>query len=632
MKTWFTIVLALSSIVLAEVFYFKEFRNQYSIGEIDENFVRGGTLGRILRESDLIEISDNSYSLATNDMCAKDGEIQGFGSHKLFRLRLFLDADLRSKIKVVVRTQRPNKPAKSTPHEVFVSPGDVQYSIEFEADAREALEIEISLLTGDGFNLVGLAVDGRFGKTFDLLANGVTTIGEFVDNASNRLNSKVQDLAVSEGSSVTYILKQGLPGRLYSGNFPGKRLQGFCRYRPKRYKSDKNVFKKAPSILQQLSLPKLDIIFDEGFIAGSGGVKQDIDKKGKAWEIPAMLIIEKHQSMIKHRVGLRYHGGEPARITGNVGYRVHARNRFGKGGFKSNLVFESPSGPDLSTLVLKHTDQIYFDTVEDYIPYSHDLALTLGKNIGALVPRHHLVELSLNGKYEGMYLAMDHFSEKTFRKWMGKNEFLAHVYKRQNSSKQMYNAFKTAYLILAETGEKALHELKKHYDINNVINSILLTVFVGDDDYCQGVDLTTNDGDEIQVTTFNWDLDHAFLTYRNEKFFIDPTMPAMRLLKQVKLPYCPRQWAFGWTYSQSKEFRNKVAARFKALMENELHPKNTIPIIDKYRAIDEIYFSNKHQQAIDDLAVFMQKRPEIVMHRLLELNREISESPPIVWH
>ena len=243
-------------------------------------------------------------------------------------------------------------------------------------------------------------------------------------------------------------------------------------------------------------------------------------------------------------------------------------------------------------------------------------------------PAHQLVDLNINDKSYGLYLAMEHLSERSVKHWLGKEDIRLFTYKKYNDEHQNFSLLLPLAEIMRIEGEPAFDIFLESYDLNNVLNSIMLSAYIADDDYCQGIELTEKTGvdEKRYITSINWDLDHAFLLFENGQF----SMPAKReglgeafdVIKQNK-PHghslCPRKWVFSHIYTQSKRFRDEVRQRLEAVLENELSSEKLIAMIEKYRTIDGIYYEGANNEVIDEMIMFARQRPQVLRQAIDDL-------------
>jgi len=285
-------------------------------------------------------------------------------------------------------------------------------------------------------------------------------------------------------------------------------------------------------------------------------------------------------------------------------------------------------------VVLKYTYQAYDLNKTIYNPYNHAFALDIGQMVGALVPMHQLVDLNINQKEYGLYLAMEHLSERTVKHWLGHDDFIMMSYKKYNSNSQQYAIMRPISYALDATGDEAFEYLKQVYDINNVLNSVMLSAYIADDDYCQGIDVSQEiqDSELRRITIINWDLDHALLSYNKGEFSMpserDGLGEAFDILKQNK-PHgsslCHRKWVFSHVYTQSPEFRIQVRQRLEELLDNELKPENVIDRINYYRQIDQEYYDYSNKQVLDEMERFAKERPAILRKEIDELEEWVKD-------
>jgi len=606
----------LALFLMLDKVYFGDVRESYKGGTITEAFIRNGSLGRLLRKGNFLSIDPETASFATNDMCATDEELRGFDYHNAFRMRLKLISSKPAELamSLIVRTAD----GKETHHQkrFLVDPGQYYYALTFKADISDMIELEFRTAKKGRILLCDIVVDGRFGRNLPLLVNGRLQKGSFdkpgVTAASLHDPEMIGVVLEDQSSPLMFHVSQREAAKLYSGLFPGKKNQGYCKYSAN---IQSNTGKESVGAV----VPTIRIWVDEEDFTGETGILSNKERKGKAWEVPAELEYGEGSKRLRQAVGLRFHGGGIGRTKYTESFRVYARQRYGNSELKPELLFGRYREKALRTVVLKYTYQAYYEQRQDFNPFNHAFALDIADAIGALVPSHGLVDLHVNNEHKGLYLAMEHLSDKTVRNWLGHDDFKTYVYRKDNppENDHLYS------LLLAQVrlrkGKDAYESFKLIFNEQNVINSILLSIFIADDDFCQGIEvMNTRKGTASQeITTVNWDLDHAFLTYNNGVFTVDPERSTMFLLNMpTGHDYCHKRYMYAWLYDQSPVFRRNLRLRMEELAAHELSPDYLSRLLDPYREINEHYFEGKHENAISDLEKFIQKRTQIVLNHL----------------
>ena len=407
---------------------------------------------------------------------------------------------------------------------------------------------------------------------------------------------------------------------MYSGVFPGKKNQGFCRY---------EAFYPAPvEPVKQAVVPTVNLSVSDQYLYGETGIVDNKQGKGRAWEVPAEYSVQNKGYVQQLPVGLRFHGGTPGRKKNIESFRINARDVYGKSEIDSQSLFGKPRQKGLKGIVFKYTYQAYDLKKTDYNPYNHALALDIGDAVGALVPAHQLVDLNINDQSYGLYLAMEHLSKRSINHWMGRDDLTLYTYKKFNNEHQTFALLYPIGLILKATGEASLDLLLKSYDLDNVLNSVILSAYIADDDYSQGIEVIERpqDSELHLITSINWDLDHAFLSYKGGEY----SMPARRkgtgeafdILKQNKAhsdSLCPRKWVLSHVYTESEKFRQLVRDRLELLLEGELSPKRVIKMIAKYRTIDQVYYDGQNQKVLEDMEIYAKERPVVLRQAIDDL-------------
>jgi len=618
------IVALLGLLLLFDTFYFKSLRDQANGGSVSEAFLRKGTLGKLLKEHGYLGVSEDSASFAVKGMCADDEELRGFDYHNTARMRFKIHATSAAKVHFKYEVPDADK-FKNRRYEAVIDviPRQYHYGINVYVEKGKAIKLAVTHFSEQPILLSDIIIDGRFGREQTLVENGQAKEGLFVEAVSVQqaeYDEHVSGVVVSKQTpTIYYELPNGVSEQLFSGLFPGKKNQGFCRYSARSLVvgSGKRVNELVPSV--HLSVKEEDLYGEKGILANK-------QLKGREWEVPANLIVNNGRQTLNQGVGLRSHGGTPGRKKDIQSYRVYARNRYGKDQLDPGPIFGRSREKEVQTLVFKYTYQAYFDDSRtvNFNPFNHAFALDIANMVGALVPSHALVDLHINDQPKGLHLAMEHVSNRTLSNWLGHDDFLSYTYKSPNTEHEQHIFFYVLAMITTKRDERILDELKKHYDIDNVINSILLTAYIGDDDYCQGTELIDNlekPESEWRVTSINWDLDHSFIENDNGTLKIKADRPAFSLLAPEKA-LCPRRWAYSGAYTRSAEFRKLVRSRLEYLLANELSFESLNKRLDYYRDVNEHYYQGAHAYAIQDLENYIRKRPAILMQRLVELERK----------
>ena len=372
------------------------------------------------------------------------------------------------------------------------------------------------------------------------------------------------------------------------------------------------------------SIPTVKITAEESDIYGVNGIATNKGVKGLQSEKRASLIINNNGHQYKRKIGLRFHGGGPGRKNDRLeSFRVYIRNT----DLDSQALYNDKISSELKTVVFKYTLQVKPAVVDDTNAFSHALGLEVANAVGALVPRHQLVNLFVNDEYKGIYLAMDHLSDRTLSRMLDvtKDTLLNYfVYKKENSNDDVHKLYHVTSLVSKQVGEKVFDYASKYYDINNIINSMILTSYIGDDDYCQGVDIVRKEPEgDFKATIVNWDLDHGFVDRRalrrpdkfNRKAW---EMTADRVFSEVI--HCPRSSLFQQVYQESHRFRVKYKERLIELLDTNLNYKSLRKILDEYQVIsDEL--DGKYDDGINVLDDFIKNRGKFVLDSLNAYNK-----------
>ena len=619
-----TVGICLAILFLLDQVYFKQYRSGFNYGVVNETFVRGGTLGRLLKKAGLIEISEESYIPAILDYCAEREELRGFDSYNQFRLRAYIYTPSATELTLKVAVGQRGNQVKYH-RSMKADSGTKFYNLNFEAKKGEEVYVRYSVSPAAQGTLIDAFIDGRFQRSQQIIKQGLP-----VDSVFNSINNEVgatsktgvATIMMGRVPEVTQYIPNGIDSALYQGTLPGKKNKGYCTYVAKQYSTNTETAMLSPG--RPLLLPKVTIRMEEENLYGEQGILDNKDQHGRNWEKPAVLNVINDKPIYEQKISMRYHGGTPGRRKDIESFRLYARSRFGRSHIDAESILGRPGQLDFRTLVLKYTYQVLQDTPVDFNPFVHSFALDIGNNVNAIVPRHALVDLTINDAHKGLYLAMEHPAERTIADWLGHEDFVLYKYKSQNTDYESYPLFSVAYEILKKRDEETLQELKKHLAIDNVVNSILLTAYIGDDDSCQGVEIISQNEETTEITVTNWDLDHSFFTATDGEIRVDPAKYSLHLLRPDKKTPCIRQWMFGWTYLQSGRFRSLVKERLEELLATSLNPEQLGQRLNYYREVNQHELGGRYDQAIEDLEMFIQKRPAALRRQFAKLDQRIA--------
>ncbi len=622
MRAIFFVPLGLLALVVFDQGYFDELQGSSDGGAISEGFIRKGALGKLLRDGGYLGISADSGKAVSDRLCAPDEVLKGFDRHDLFRIRVTAQTNIDQDLRITIRDSRKGE-ATIVSERMTIVPRQESYSVYFNAEKNTPLTITFSTSSRqeEPMLLGSISLDGQYGRQRLLYDAPETLLGSFAENARSgetEVNGGFRGVMLDQpGMQLEFYLPGGVPGEMYVGTFPGKKNQGFCRY------SAITQPLASGRALNQI-IPKVSIEIDQEYLTGEEGVLSHRESKGRAWEVPAIVSIDNGRLAYSQAVGLRTHGGTKGRQQDIESYRLYARRAYGKNSIQKDLLFDPPGDASLEALVLKYTYQVYGSYKEEFNPFLHSLAMEIADRIGALVPRHQLVQFEMNKEPKGLYLAMEHLSDRTVRNWLGRDNFIGYVYKKYNTPREQDTLYLLLAQITAESGEAALAAMEQFYDIDNVINSIILSAYIADDDFCQGMEIIDNleNLSEASITTVNWDLDHGFLLYKDGKFSATPERPAFWLLKpQIKSP-CPRRWAYSWVYAQSETFREMFRSRLETLLSGTLSLEGLKPLLEYYQTINREFYGGRHDAAIEQLEYFIEQRGPIMLEELALLEKQ----------
>jgi len=633
MRAIFLIPLGLAFLVGFDLSYFDELQKKFDGGSISEGFIRKGGLGKLLRDGGYLGISADSGKSVSDNLCAPDAVLKGYDRHDLFRLRVSAQTFFEQDLRIAIQDSR--QPDVFIAEErVRIFPRKESYAIYFNVAKDTPLTVTFSTSTRlvNPLYVGAISLDGQFGRDQLLFESNEVISGSFSESTrfgENNINGEYRGVLLDQPAMhVKYSLPEGVPGFMYVGTFPGKKNQGFCRY------SAVTQTKSNQDPMNRL-IPSVELDVDEEYLSGEFGILDNRESKGRAWEVPAKLTLDNGEQRYTQSVGLRTHGGSKGRQQDIESYRVYARRGYGKRSLEEELLFEPSGEVSLEALVLKYTYQVYGNYRNEFNPFLHSLGMEVADRVGALVPRHQLVHFEMNGESKGLYLAMEHLSRRTVENWLGRDDFISYIYKKYNppSIKDTFYLLLAQIKITAEKGDEALTALEKYYDVNNVLNSIVLSSYIADDDYCQGMEVIDNleNLSDAKVTSINWDLDHGFVVFQDRKFSATPERPAFWLLEPSLKSACPRRWVYAYVYAQSPKFREMLRNRFEQVLSEPLSVKGMQPLMNYYREINQQYYQGRYSAALDDIAFFIENRGQIVLRQLdaLELRAETGGVQPV---
>ena len=613
------------SLLISDFLYFKNIRNRLDGGSISESFIRKGSLGKILKNNGFLALSQETANTAANDMCAKDDDLTGFDYHDSVRLRLFIIVKEPSTFTARILSKNSASQFKQLLHEqdVKVNPRQYYYSINFRTPINSPISLELTSESVTGVNIGHIYIDGQLNKTHDIayrsqIVNGTLFRQEKTNNTSDdiaEIRRWQKRLQIGKFiPKLTIQLNNGLPKDFFNGAFPGKKRQGHCRYVA-------NLRHRSENKYQQISdMPLVKLYVDENQWSGQHGILNNrVRAHGRAWEIPAKVKVFNQDQYLEQSVGLRFHGGIPARSARKYAhnYRIYARGEYGKNTLNSHIFNGHDRGLDFKTIVFKNTYHAnFFEEFTDFNPFTHALAFDVANQVNAIIPDHFMVDLYVNDKQQPPFLGIEHLSERTIKNWLGHSDFELFIYRNENTKKQKDIIKHIIASVRSKKGEDALLELQKFYDIDNVMNSIILNAYVANHDFCQGAEIFANvdsEPDDVRVTSINWDLDHSFMQVNDGVWSIRGDHILFPMLnkryKDNNNRDCERTLIYGWVYEQSSNFRTQFKKRLNELLTNELSFEEMNTVLNKYRNINQDYYKDRHNQAIDDLKNYISRRP-----------------------
>ena len=630
-RSFLIILPVLIAILAIDNNYLKDKRKALQGGSISEAFLRKGSLGKILKEGGYLSISNDTANMAANDMCASDKELKGFDYHNTFRLRIRLKARIEENLEVEIETQNATKKEYELQKRIIkVTPDKYHYAINFIAEPSKTINISLKASSEQGINIGDLIIDGRYGRSFTIMNRSRIVEGSLSSVVNEKIEIEPKHLQrwkhyLRIGKPIPELnvsVPMGLPKNFFSGVFPGKKNNGYCRYAA-------NVNHNVNSSNQEQVIPVVKLYVDhEQWFGQHGVINNKVRARGRAWEIPAKIQVTNHNDSIEQQVGLRFHGGAPARSARKYArnYRIYARGEYGKKHIDNKIFNGYDRGIDFKTIVFKNTYHAnFFETLTEFNPFTHALALNIADKVGAIVPDHFMVDLYLNDEQQQLFLGMEHLSHRTVKNWLGHDNFETYTYRNANTEQQQAYLDYLVRSIRAEKGEKALAKLLQHYDINNVINSVILNAYVANFDFCQGMEVfhNINDGNEgIKVTSINWDLDHSFMYEVGGKWYIKGDhidFPMLNYDFKDNGKDCPRTLIYSWVYQESAEFRKLFRSRLEELLKTRLSYEGVNSLLDHYRAIDASYYKGRQSAAVSALENYAKERPAKLLEYLDKL-------------
>ena len=592
---------------------------------LNERVALGTRVGNRLTDYGYLQPDPRSHLLATRGLCQSKEEFN--------QPYAYGDADLIMKIhtqarqSIDVETNIDSLARKTT---VSIEPLTHYYSVpinlaNLNADSTASLSINTA---SNGVSLSSIKIRPFLGD--EILVFDAQSEQE-KNNLTGLSKLRTEQLAfgfVGKGiSSSGMTMSFALSGKQLNQikqihKLPGLRKSGHCEY----VLADNRLPANAPEHDAKLLLPSIMLSVPEEFLDGELGLQTHNTSQGRGSEVPATIV--NTQSQISQRVGLRLHGGVKSRKSSDINnYRIYARRTYGNSSLDilSSIFVERPIP---KTLVLR-SNQAYAPLNKNYgnpdrgfHPYNHALALEIGSKIGAYVPRSRLVDFSFNGQDQQLYLALEHLSKRTFESLFPSEDLLLYKHKSNNDERTRASFTAAKETIISASGEKAFDALTTIFDLDNVVNSIILTAYTGDDDYCQGVELISIDAeDQVTVRSYNWDLDHAFISFdaTRGKSHTDPQRYGFSLLAKNERSFCPRNDIYSHVFFNSARFRQILSERLDYFFANDLSPTSLFTMLEKYEQIDKLFYNSKHQKQLAELQAYFRARPAVIREQLEKL-------------
>ncbi len=242
------------------------------------------------------------------------------------------------------------------------------------------------------------------------------------------------------------------------------------------------------------SLPVLSLVTDRDHLFGSRGIMEtsprNTNKRGRAWERPvsAELIRPEDNSGFQIDCGLRIQGGNYVRDRYNpngslpfskYSYRLYFRGDYGE----SELDFPLIPRADVDgykQIVLRagmndHSNPFVVD----------ELVRRLSRDMGQISSQGTLVNLFVNGVYEGYYNPTERIDEDFLDTWTGGQgdyDVIAQFGEVRSGDTIQWNQLKTRMNrdLSVSANYRAVESM---FDIDNFIDYILLNIYVGTRDW-----------------------------------------------------------------------------------------------------------------------------------------------------
>ena len=624
LKSLGLVCLTIIALGASDLFYFKTLRNLPGIASVDESVVRNGVLGKLLRHNGLIQIDSESIELAKNDLCANEQHLTTVKVADDLRLRIKIASEIEQDIKINIAYSENGFEFLTEEKTINVHPQVYHYDINFKLvdDLPFTLKVSPSL-NNSKVLLSDIQIDNQLNQTFTILKNGVATSGRTnITDKPERLakSAFIVGIPVNSSKIFTYANQGQLPSYLKKQGLPGTKPKGYCRYSATPNMSSNN------NKMVLKGVPRINIQVEDRYLDGKQGILNNLTGRKRSSEVPAVITLTDDKGSFTQTIGLRFHGGQHRRKENDLkGYRLYARPEYGSPKIGLSPYFGTGTLP-IKTLVLR-ANQAYGNQEEDYgnyvrgfNPYNHALALDIGRSIGAIVSRSKLVDLQINNSDIDLYLALEHQSKKSIANALGHKNFELYTYKKRNDKHTVKLFQKIVTDILSATNDNALTKLQEYYDLDNVLNSIILRSYISDNDYCQGTEIIESNEDsknKYKITTVDWDMDHAFFYHDGKRAYTDASKFSYHLIQRThRASRCPRRVIYSHVYTQSLVFRKLVREKLETLLENELSTAKINQLVAKYEKIDKEFYNEKYANVIKDIREFITFRPTIMREML----------------
>lgn len=580
--------------------------------------VHDGRLGDTIRRNGLVSLEREDFNDGGRKVCAAEKWQSNALPNYRYTATITVHSDIRQSMKVSLG---PTSDYEQFAQKITINKGIHSYRVGLNEPRKELSSIRIWIGKGYEAALLDVRLDGYLFPRVPILVQNpsfdtteaIKSFGTGEIESSKEYNTIVE--IEGDNPYVEFRVPETFNQMGWQNSFFQKsRKNTACQYEVTNFSR-----RPDPSVANSLGIPHIEVVVDEDDLTGSSGLLNNKVGKGFRTEKLATAYFVDDGQTKAYSVGLRFHGGEPGRKRELESFRLYFRSKLNRpSGF-----FEQ-SNATIPTLVLKYTKLARVDGITDDNPFAHAFALDVGRAVDAIVPRSRIVNLTVNGENKGLYLAMDYLSERGFDRWLNDTEYNAFIYKRDNDEAAEFNMRYTYGQILRLKGEDTLEFARSSMSIDNVINSMILSSYIGDNDFCQGVDLITRpEKNRFSISIINWDLDHGFILKDKQT---EQVMKAWELRSTrpmtSDIALCPRLMVMRHLYHESAEFRTLYAKRLNELFNDRLSVENLKEMLMTYKDVNK-RMAGKYDRAINDLEEFITHRQLFILEELAALNQEI---------